>query len=399
MIRKSLAVRLFESSYIQRWNDMIRPVELTELDKNAHKMIIAYCLGKYEEENGKPVNWHSIIKGGTFELLRRTVLSDIKSPIYRKIKHQYKNEFKELNKWVFSELETEVSDLADSKIKDELNEYLTNEEECFDILTNNILKAAHIYASYWEFKIIRQVSPYSVKIAQIDKWIKNDLETHLDLIGMRKIITAQKISDFIDLCGQLRFQVRWGHTPRIPKTSVLGHMLLTACFSYFLSREIESCPKRLYNNFFGSLFHDLPEVVTRDIISPVKNAVKGMPDAITNIEKELAKKEIYPFLEDSWHHEIEYFTIDEFKSKIKINRKIENVSSDAISNKYNEDRFNPIDGELLNVTDKFAAFLESYITQDLGIKTRHTKEGLQISKQFKGKKIAGLSIYELYTDF
>jgi len=31
MIDKNLALRLFESSYLQRWNDKIRPVELAEL--------------------------------------------------------------------------------------------------------------------------------------------------------------------------------------------------------------------------------------------------------------------------------------------------------------------------------------------------------------------------------
>ena len=48
-IRKGLILKLFSGANIQRWNDKIRPVELTELDKQAHKMIIAYVLGKYEE--------------------------------------------------------------------------------------------------------------------------------------------------------------------------------------------------------------------------------------------------------------------------------------------------------------------------------------------------------------
>lgn len=395
MIHKALAMRFFESSYIQRWNEMVRPIELTELDKHAHKMIIAYCLGKYEEGAGKEVDWHAIIKGGIFELLRRVVLSDIKSPIYRTIKNQYKTEFDKLNTWVFNELEP---DLADSKIKEELSTYLNN-EDCFDTLTNSILKAAHIYSSFWEFKIIKQISPYSVKTAEIDKSMQNNLEPHMDLIGMRKIITAQKISDFIDLCGQLRFQVRWGHTPRIPKTSVLGHILLVACFIYLLSRDIDACPKRIYNNFFGGLFHDLPEAVTRDIISPVKNAVAGLPDAISNIEKELAKKEIYPLLENAWHDEFRYFTIDEFKSKIRIGGKIKLLTSDEICKSYNEDKHSPFDGNLLEVVDKFSAYLESYVTDSIGIKTHHIKEGLDIPRYFKGKKICGLSISELFADF
>ena len=52
MLKKSLIMKIFDAFFIQRWNDKIRPVELTEMDKTAHKMIIAYCLAKYEEDKG-----------------------------------------------------------------------------------------------------------------------------------------------------------------------------------------------------------------------------------------------------------------------------------------------------------------------------------------------------------
>jgi putative hydrolase of HD superfamily len=78
------------------------------------------------------------------------------------------------------------------------------------------------------------------------------------------------LRNFIDLCGQLRFQLRWSYLHRIPKTSVLGHMLIVAVLSYLFSLEIGACRKRCYNNYFTGLFHDLPEVLTRDIVHPVK---------------------------------------------------------------------------------------------------------------------------------
>ena len=67
-IRKGFILKLFDGANIQRWNDKIRPVELTELDKQAHKMIIAYVLGKYEENNSD-FNWIDIIEGSIFEYL------------------------------------------------------------------------------------------------------------------------------------------------------------------------------------------------------------------------------------------------------------------------------------------------------------------------------------------
>ena len=46
MIKQSLLLKIYEAASMQRWNDQIRMVEITELDKQAHKMITAYILGK-----------------------------------------------------------------------------------------------------------------------------------------------------------------------------------------------------------------------------------------------------------------------------------------------------------------------------------------------------------------
>ena len=87
IVNKNLLQELFRGFHIQRWNDRIRPMELLKMDKHSHKMIIAYCIGKYEEERGNTVDWQKIIKGGIYELLRRITISDIKSPIFNDIRN------------------------------------------------------------------------------------------------------------------------------------------------------------------------------------------------------------------------------------------------------------------------------------------------------------------------
>ena len=37
---KKLALKIFEGFSIQRWNDMIRPFDLVEMDKAAEKMLL-----------------------------------------------------------------------------------------------------------------------------------------------------------------------------------------------------------------------------------------------------------------------------------------------------------------------------------------------------------------------
>ena len=85
MIKKSLIDLLFKGFSIVRWNDKLRPIDLIQIDKHSHKMMIAYCLAKYEEAAGKEFVWNDIIKGGIYELIRRNVISDIQSPVFKEI--------------------------------------------------------------------------------------------------------------------------------------------------------------------------------------------------------------------------------------------------------------------------------------------------------------------------
>jgi putative hydrolases of HD superfamily len=395
MLKKSIVEELFKAFYIERWNDKIRPVELIEMDKHAHKMIIAYCLGKYEEDSGKKIEWENIIKGGIFELFKRIILSDIKSPLFREIKKD-KQLISELNHWVFLQLEPKI---GDSRIKTELNNYLSN-PEYIDELSRDILEAAHIYSSYWEFQIIKKADPFQFNAAHIESELLKDIHSFQHLIGINKLLDNQNISNFINLCGQLRFQKRWGQTFRLPKTSVLGHSLFVACCSYFLIKSIDGCQKRIYNNFFGGLFHDLPEAVTRDIVSPVKRSVAGLPEAIKRIEREWSDNEIYPHVEKAWKDELLYFTRDEFESKIIVNNIIQKTTSGEINSKYNKGNFLPVDGEIIKLADDLAAFLEVWHSIKLGMKSDELVYAMvELKKKYEFIEIAGISINELYADF
>ena len=95
MIKKALLETIYDAASMQRWNDKVRPVDLRELDKQAHKMIIAYVIGK-EEERENEVDWCEIIEGGIFEFLQRLILTDLKPQIFNEIKKD-RGKYKRLN--------------------------------------------------------------------------------------------------------------------------------------------------------------------------------------------------------------------------------------------------------------------------------------------------------------
>ena len=393
MIGKALALRVFDAASMQRWNDKICPVELRELDKQAHKMIIAYVLGKFEDS--KEFDWIELIEEGIFEFLHRLVLTDLKPQIFYRIKED-QAKYAELNQWVYQQLEPVLSSLGKDFSSRFKRYFRVGKED----VNRRILSAAHFYATKWEFDIIERANPGGYEIPEIKRNLESQQEKYYDLKGIQELALYSQLRNFIDLCGQLRFQTRWSHVPRIPRTSVLGHMLVVAVFSYLFSLEIKACPKRRYNNFYTGLFHDLPEVLTRDIISPVKRSIKGLNRLIKTYEKKRMEEEVYRLIPKGWHSEIKMFTENEFKSMVTVGGRTQRKKSTEITKAFNRDPYNPRDGEIIEATDHYAAFLEAYLSLKNGITTQELGDAKNaIRKRYEGKVIGGIDFGRILADF
>lgn len=394
MIRKAFLLKLFDAANMQRWNDKIRPVELRELDKQAHKMVIAYFLGKFEEDS-RGHDWISIIEGGIFEFLQRLVLTDLKPQIFYKIKED-SDKYAALNEWVARELEPFISPLGDPFVR-RFKQYFAQSE---DSINRRILSAAHFYATKWEFDIIERTNPEGYEIHDIKRDLQARQEKYYDLSGIQHLALYSQYRNFIDLCGQLRFQLRWSHIHRVPKTSVLGHMLIVAILSYLFSLEIGACRRRCVNNFLTGLFHDLPEVLTRDIISPVKKSIQGLDALIKEYEKEQMAQEVYGLIPAQWHDEMRMYTESEFSSVATVDGRLISLSSEAINRDFNADIHNPRDGEIVEATDHLAAFIEAYMALKNGLTSKELEDAkTSLKTRYLPAVVAGIKFGEIYADF
>ncbi len=391
MLSAGLIEHFFASASIQRWNDYPRMVELVELDKQAHKFIIAFFLANME----KNVNHVHLIEAGIFEFLRRGIVTDIRPDVFRQALQKKE---KEINSWVLVKLHDQLIDIEDGEFYKRFENYLkdTNmyKKERF------ILKAASYLSTRWEFSIVYQTSKFLSGIDQVKEAVEEEIEDYYELIGVRKIALNKKLAKVIDLSGRLRFQKRWAQTPRIPETSVLGHMLIVAILGYFYSIHIKACDKRVENNFYCALFHDLPEALTRDIISPVKYSVSGLDDIISEYEIKMIEDEILPFVPSHMASHFEYLLglygdnkKDEFLNKIN-EKKVMVV--DTLST-YNEDKYNAIDGVALKNCDRLSAFIEAVLSISHGVKSKELLQGKEyIKKTLKEKgKVDGVDFYKL----
>lgn len=391
MITKDLILRIFSAANILRWNDHIRPFDFFELDKQAHKMIIAYIVAKFEEEDGETVDWTNLIEGGIFEFFQRIMLTDLKPEVFHELMSKKE---KELHEWVSGMLDSDLSSLG-CGIKERFREYFLNPD--YAKHEKRILSAAHCMSTRWEFGIIY---PWNAMIYGIEK-TKQEIEETIaafdDLSGIRKLVINKKYYGFLDLCGQLRFQQRWAQSFRVPKTTVLGHMLTVAIFSYIFSAQDGVSNTRIYNNFFSALFHDLPEILTKDIIRPIKSSIAGLEDIIKMYEKKQVDERILPLLPENWHKQMQYFIEDEFSDRIIENDKVKRV--DDIS-KYDDAKYNAVDGKLNEICDKLCAYIEASMALEYGIRSETLIESKQnLYKKFSEIKRNKIDFKQIFDYF
>lgn len=399
MIKASLIDHIFKAASISRWNDYPKTVNLVELDKQAHKFIIAYFIAKYE----KDINMKRLIECGIFEFLLRVSVTDIRPDVFHQMQKTRRNE---INEWVISQLENEIKDIGEGEFFANFKEYLQNKD--YAKKERFILKAASYLATKWEFNIIYENSKFLSDINDIKNQVDEELEDYFELIGVSKIAMNKKIAKIIDLSGRLRFQKRWAQTPRIPETAVLGHMLVVAVFAYFYLIKVGAGDKRLEFSFYCALFHDLPESLTRDIISPVKYGINGLEEIISEYEMRLIDEKILPFIPENINDEFGYILgirkngAKDYKNEFE--NRIYDSSIKACEGTmcaYNDDKFRAIDGKALKYCDKLAAYVEAGLSISYGVKSKELIDGFAgMHEYFKeNPKIEGVDFYKICEDF
>jgi putative hydrolase of HD superfamily len=341
---------LFDSANMHRWNDHLRPLDLTEMDKQAHKAAISWVLGKFEEKAGRSVDWRMLIEHQLFSFIQRSVLTDLKPQVFYKISKDRKEE---VNAFVISEFDRLVPD-SDASFRKRFMEYLASDSKSRE---DDIIRAAHYLATRWEFNLIYDSnrSLYGIDITREE--IDEQIDQHKDLAGIKEITSDRSDAfNFIDLIGQLRFQQRWARTPRIPKTTVLGHSLMVADSIFLHDLDSGASDRQIYNDYYTGLFHDLPEVLTKDVITPIKVNVSGLASVLEDYERDLVEEKILPLIDESWHDEFRFMVLDPFTD-------------------VEGGEFGPRNGYDLKTCDSLAAYMEAHISICYGVSSTTLRDG------------------------
>ena len=370
---------MFESANMHRWNDHYRTIDLTEIDKQAHKATIAWYLGKCEERKGRSVNWHILIEHSLFAFIHRIAITDLKPPVYYELIKKEENR-RAINRYAYEQF----SERVPSMDRDFFARFRAYIDEGSDLPEDHIVSAAHYLATRYEFNLIEEVNSSVIDIMETKKEIEDQLEGYrkYDLAGLSLPPEEdRKFQDFIKLVGQLRCQQRWARIPREPKTTVLGHCVFVAnsVFLNDLDHGVTDA-RRIYNDYYSGLFHDLPEVLTKDVITPVKSSSKDITESLGDIEIMMFNKKVLPLMLDGhWVSELGNMALRPFEAVKGFDR----------------------DHESIKACDMLAAWIEAYVSIQYGVSSKMLRDakvqtGYALIADPRGAKIG---VSQILSDF
>ena len=406
-MRVNLLQFLFSGACLYRWNDKLRPAELSEIEKQAHKMLVACSIAHENtkrlsaEEKAKFIN--TLISGALADYFYRLIITDIKPPVFYRIKENPRH-FHKLTAYVISQLQPILSPLQAfwDFAQNWYNETGYEEERA-------ILNVSHLFASRWEFNLIRPFNDFDEEMTSIAASFEEGLNKYKYLAGVNELLDEKApLARFANLCGQLRFQIRWTQIPRIPSTSVLGHTFIVGVCAYLYSQKLGFNLERSSNNFFSGLFHDFPEVLTRDIISPVKRSYEELADLIREYEtQELERRVLNPLRNGGMEElagRLEWYLglpfKNEFSQGCKVNGQILQFKNFEELNEYDMPGTDARDGKLRKICDLLGAYQEAHNSLRNGISSSALIEGRsRIKAELKKLAPPELNLQALLADF
>ena len=105
---------------------------------------------------------------------------------------------------------------------------------------------------------------------------------------------------------RLASSYRWNKSTRHYPVSVLSHTYLIGFVTYLLANDMSATPDETTDMLLTAFFHDIPEAITGDIITPTKKSVPGLETMIERIEQEMVYEHLLSYIEK--HSFIELFS-------------------------------------------------------------------------------------------
>ena len=292
---------------IKRWNNFPRVEDITPLDNAGFVIHIALFMAHLEEEKGHKVDKEFIIKKIIFDLFKSLILSDINS--------WTRDYLLKVDPKVMWELDKKVEDYLYSFeggefIKQDMKNIFWEKNKN---LEKDIIFAAKKFAGHQECAVNARVFSYAYDVAleEINNYFD---ENKNKLYSLNQILNNEKYRTYLSHIRRLSHAMRWAWKKRNYDISVMSHLVIVTFISYVLGNIENNNWKKfdIYELMIKSAYHDIPEAITWDIITPIKNATTWFREALEKVEKKMMDDYFFLYVPKKYKKEMWEYMLDPF---------------------------------------------------------------------------------------
>jgi putative hydrolases of HD superfamily len=275
-----------------RWNNFPRVADIKQLDNVGMTLHTALFLAYHEKTLwGVELDELYIIKKIIFSSLSDLVLSDINSGT--------KAHIKETNPLIFQQLYTQAfaffqnQETPDFLLVDFEHTLTRNDREREEML----ILAAKKYTAYCEALTHAKIYPfiYELPLQEIQDCFPKLAST---LPSFAFLLWDESSQKYLTHLSRLVSALRWNMRQRIYPISVMSHKVIMTYIVYIIGMTGNQNGEQndILSLLYRAIYHDVPEIITGDIVTPTKKAVPGFAELLEIVETEMMKKYFFRYI-------------------------------------------------------------------------------------------------------
>lgn len=269
------------------------------MDNTGFVIHIALFLGYLEEQEWNTIDKEFLIKRIIFDSFKGLILSDINAGTREYIKQIDSNMFEQVENKALSKILT-----LDSLpyIKADIEATLLNTKNTKEIA---LISAARKYAWFLECNVNHKIfsEVYEVPLSQIVV----DLEkSRKEIKSLDILLKNENYKKYILNIRRLSHAMRWSGEAKIIPISVMSHLVIVGFISYIIaSIENENgAHLDVLDLLMRWIYHDIPEAITGDIITPTKTSVEWFPEVLEEVEQKMLDDYLFSFIPKEYKDEL-----------------------------------------------------------------------------------------------
>ncbi len=311
MIGFILKLMLTRGLSMKRWNNFPRIEDVSHLDNVWYVIHIALFLSYLEEKNWKKVNREFLIKRIIFNSFLSLLISDINSWTREYIKNIDSSIFRQIEDlWIKNLLDLDSPDF----IKKDLESTLLNTDNKLELL---IIDCAKKYAWLNECTINSKIYDdiYEVPLFEINGFLN---ENRNKLYSLNILLDNDNYKKYLSHIRRLSHSMRWSWQTRIFPISVMSHLVIITYIAYVIWM-IENNNWKNYSIeelLLRTIYHDIPEAITGDIITPTKKSVDWFVEVLEKVEIKMMDDYMFSYVDNDYRSNVFEYMLNPFDWEI-----------------------------------------------------------------------------------